>query len=158
MSKFKSQKGFTLAELLVVVAIIAVLVAISIPVFTAQLKKARLAVDEANIREAYSLMQYAMITEDITVDGVTKSLSDIANSANLSDYYFYLAKDGSLTHDSTKAYRLQASEDTCEQLENGLISLPNDNFTYSVGHTKDYRIAIQAYVINSNVELVLIAK
>lgn len=156
MRKFKFQKGFTLAELLVVVAIIAVLVAISIPVFTAQLKKARLAVDETNIRQAYSLMQYAKITEDITADGVTKTLTEIGASTNPLDYYFYLTEDGSLTHDSTKAYRLQASEDTCEQLENGVISLPNGS-AYSFGHTKDYRIVIQAYVVNSNVELILIA-
>ncbi|WP_205508076.1 type IV pilin protein [Eubacterium pyruvativorans] len=33
-----NKKGFTLAELLIVVAIIAVLVAISIPIFTSQLE------------------------------------------------------------------------------------------------------------------------
>lgn len=37
----KNRKGFTLAELLIVVAIIAVLVAISIPIFTGQMEKAR---------------------------------------------------------------------------------------------------------------------
>lgn len=35
----KNKQGFTLAELLIVVAIIAVLVAISIPIFSSQLKK-----------------------------------------------------------------------------------------------------------------------
>ena len=35
----ENKKGFTLAELLIVVAIIAVLVAISIPIFTSQLEK-----------------------------------------------------------------------------------------------------------------------
>ena len=50
----ENKKGFTLAELLIVVAIIAVLVAISIPIFTAQLEKSREAVDEATIRAAYA--------------------------------------------------------------------------------------------------------
>ena len=50
----KNNKGFTLAELLIVVAIIAVLVAIAIPVFTSQLEKARQATDAANIRAAYA--------------------------------------------------------------------------------------------------------
>ena len=49
-----NKKGFTLAELLIVVAIIAVLVAIAIPVFTSQLEKAREATDLANIRAAYA--------------------------------------------------------------------------------------------------------
>ena len=54
MFKKLNKKGFTLAELLVVVAIIGVLVAISIPIFTSQLEKSREAVDKANIRAAYA--------------------------------------------------------------------------------------------------------
>lgn len=54
MFKKLNKKGFTLAELLVVVAIIGVLVAISIPIFTGQLKKARLATNQANARAAYA--------------------------------------------------------------------------------------------------------
>ncbi len=50
----KNRKGFTLAELLIVVAIIAVLVAIAIPVFTTQLEKSREATDASNIRSAYA--------------------------------------------------------------------------------------------------------
>lgn len=50
----KNNKGFTLAELLIVVAIIAVLVAIAIPVFTTQLEKSREATDIANVRSAYA--------------------------------------------------------------------------------------------------------
>lgn len=48
------KKGFTLAELLIVVAIIGVLVAVSVPVFTAQRRKAVDAVNKANIRAAKS--------------------------------------------------------------------------------------------------------
>ena len=47
-----NKKGFPLAELLVVVAIVGILVAISIPVFTAQLSKARKATNLANLRAA----------------------------------------------------------------------------------------------------------
>ena len=49
-----SRKGFTLAELLIVVAIIAVLVAVAIPVFGSQLEKSREAADLANVRAAYA--------------------------------------------------------------------------------------------------------
>ena len=50
----KNKKGFTLAELLIVVAIIGVLVAIAIPIFTSQLEKSREATDLANVRSAYA--------------------------------------------------------------------------------------------------------
>lgn len=62
-----NKKGFTLAELLIVVAIIAVLVAIAIPVFTAQLEKSREAVDAANIRA-----KYAELMADAITDGETE--------------------------------------------------------------------------------------
>ena len=62
MFKKLNKKGFTLAELLVVVAIIGVLVAISIPIFTSQLEKARDAVTVANIRTAYAEAQTLALT------------------------------------------------------------------------------------------------
>lgn len=67
--KRKSQKGFTLMEMLIVVAIIAVLVAISIPVFNTQLEKAREQADAANMRaaKAVAIAQYLM--EEKSIDG-----------------------------------------------------------------------------------------
>ena len=66
MKKIKNTKGFTLMEMLIVVAIIAILISIAIPTFTAQLEKAREAADIANIRSAYS---EAMVKY---LDGATK--------------------------------------------------------------------------------------
>ena len=58
----KNNRGFTLAELLIVVAIIAVLVAIAIPVFTTQLEKSREATDVANVRSAYAAVVTSWLT------------------------------------------------------------------------------------------------
>ena len=59
----KNNKGFTLAELLIVVAIIAVLVAIAIPVFTAQLEKSRDATTISNLRSAYAEATALLLSE-----------------------------------------------------------------------------------------------
>ncbi|SDB59861.1 type II secretion system protein [Butyrivibrio sp. INlla16] len=62
-AKLNEKKGFTLAELLIVVAIIAVLVAIAIPIFSSQLEKSREATDLANVRAAYAEVVAEYLTE-----------------------------------------------------------------------------------------------
>ena len=76
LKKQKKSGGFTLMEMLIVVAIIAVLVAIAIPTFTASLHKARVAADWANLRAYYAELQADLLTtgeyrDDIpvTIDG-----------------------------------------------------------------------------------------
>lgn len=59
----KDSKGFTLAEVLIVVAIIAVLVAVAFPLLTGELEKAREATDLANIRAAYGSMMTKVVSE-----------------------------------------------------------------------------------------------
>lgn len=70
MRKMKNKKGFTLMEMLIVVAIIAILVAIAIPTFASSLNKARVATDEANIRAGYASVMAQVLTDDkIDVEG-----------------------------------------------------------------------------------------
>lgn len=74
MNKENDKKGFTLSELLIVVAIIAVLVAISIPIFSSQLEKSRRAVDMANARNIIGALSTGMNDGSIefgsdTIDG-----------------------------------------------------------------------------------------
>lgn len=66
------RNGFTLMEMLIVIAIIAVLIAIAIPVFASQLEKSREAADLANVRSAYAQVSAEALLGDptatVTVD------------------------------------------------------------------------------------------
>ena len=68
----RSRNGFTLMEMLIVIAIIAVLVAITVPVFASQLEKSREAADLANVRSAYAQVSAAALLGNpgttVTVD------------------------------------------------------------------------------------------
>ncbi|MDY3782226.1 MAG: type II secretion system protein [Candidatus Faecousia sp.] len=70
MKKNVRDRGFTLAELLVVVAIIGVLVAISMPIFSSQLHKARVAADIANLRNFYAELQVNYLETEKKNDAV----------------------------------------------------------------------------------------
>ncbi|MEA5142985.1 MAG: prepilin-type N-terminal cleavage/methylation domain-containing protein [Oscillibacter sp.] len=100
--KARDKKGFTLMEMLIVVAIIAVLIAIAIPTFSSQLKKANIAADQANVRSAYAVMQTCrLLNVDPTSDAAVPT----------ADTTWYMQKDGSfMAGDAgkTNAYALKA--------------------------------------------------
>ena len=101
MRKMKNKKGFTLMEMLIVVAIIAILIAIAIPTFANSLNKARVATDEANIRSGYATVMATVLTDDsFNVEGGTTGTK-----------VFYLNKDGSVdeTTAGTNAYTCQGT-------------------------------------------------
>ncbi|MFR3008073.1 MAG: type IV pilin protein [Blautia faecis] len=85
--KLKSDRGFTLAELLIVVAIIGVLVAIAIPIFTSQLERSREAVDLSDVRSAYAEVMMAAITGDTSATYTKDSGSE--NIQRNGWYLFY---------------------------------------------------------------------
>lgn len=55
MKKLLNKKGFTLMEMMIVIAIIVILVAIAVPSFNSSLDKANSATDDANERAAKSV-------------------------------------------------------------------------------------------------------
>ena len=99
MENKRNKKGFTLAELLIVVAIIAVLTAIAIPVFTSQLEKSREATDLSNIRAAY-----AEAVSDYLADGASRAKSATVSTIQqttegwvTADAYLYTRVNGTET-------------------------------------------------------------
>ncbi|MEA4971828.1 hypothetical protein SDC9_106540 [bioreactor metagenome] len=83
--KLKNKKGFTLMEMLIVVAIIVILLAIAIPSFNNALRKSKLAADEANVRAWYAQVMVDLMTDpeaDVPSEykGGTLQLGDVADS------------------------------------------------------------------------------
>lgn len=91
MRKLLNKKGFTLMEMLIVVAIIVILVAISVPTFTANLDEAKSATDAANLRAAKSAAQIYMLNNSDTIDEDTKD-------------YFYSIDEGDIVTTAPAAY------------------------------------------------------
>ncbi len=83
--KLSNNKGFTLAELLIVVGIIAILVAVAIPVFSGQLSKAKDSVMAANIRSARAQAS------------VSYMMKDCKNGGETWKYEFTVDKNGKMT-------------------------------------------------------------
>ena len=74
MKKF-NKKGFTLVEMLVVIAIIAVLVSIIIPTVSSSTVKAKAAADAANLRSAQAVVSIGLL------DGTYKPGDSLSASA-----------------------------------------------------------------------------
>jgi prepilin-type N-terminal cleavage/methylation domain-containing protein len=90
-----NQKGYTLAELLVVVAIIGILIAISIPIFTGQVRKACVATNKANIRAARA----AAIAQYYIDEAAGKFPNSVSHA-----YYHYDIKSGTIDLSMTEYY------------------------------------------------------
>ena len=86
--KKRNQKGFTLAELLIVVAIIAVLVAIAIPVFSSQLEKSRESTDVSNVRSAAAEVVATYLSEG--------SAKDVSVTAKQKDAGWLIGSDAAV--------------------------------------------------------------
>ena len=75
-----NKKGFTLVEMLVVIAIIAVLVAIIVPTVTSSTKKAKAATDAANLRSALATATIKLLEDPSITSFTAEDLSVPANS------------------------------------------------------------------------------
>lgn len=114
-------KGFTLMEMLIVIAIIAVLVAIAIPIFTAQLNKAKVSADAANIRSGY-----AEVSATILSDGTSSGT-------------YYLASDGTVTTSPTddfKAFKTQGEATNQNVAGQSLTWTAEETVSYTVSDSK----------------------
>lgn len=132
-----NKKGFTLAELLIVVAIIAVLVAVAIPVFTAQLEKSREATDIANLRSAYATASAAYLSGDYKDETL---FSKYDNDVDVAYYAEFDVSSGTIVRDETIMGGGKASQPGLK----GTVNLPDGVF---YGGCPNYTGADTNYII-----------
>lgn len=136
----QNRSGFTLMEMLIVIALIAVLVAIAIPAIASQLERSREAADLANVRAAYAQVSAEALLGDpqfmVTVDLKQKQADwQSANPVNI----------GGIVH-----YKNQGDTDNWKG-----VATPNG--TCTVSYDKDCGIILtwsgkaSAYPFNTNV-------
>lgn len=97
--------GFTLIEMLIVVAIIAVLVAVSIPLVGASLEQAREATDQANERAAKAAAMVEYITAGRTSTTTYFYCSDGTATAVLNDSDWPPAGSPGYDYGQSKAHK-----------------------------------------------------
>ena len=125
MRKMKNKKGFTLMEMLIVVAIIAILIAIAIPTFASSLNKARVATDEANIRSGYAEVMTEVLLGNFDVEDVSGSTAT-----------YYLQKDGSVSTDNTSdnLYKCQGAPSSDVEIAGQTVTKWSKNSTVTYNY------------------------
>jgi prepilin-type N-terminal cleavage/methylation domain-containing protein len=71
----RKNNGFTLVELMVVVAILGILVAIAVPIYTSNTEAAKIATDQANLRILNSATLHYRINEDMITSDVFEGIT-----------------------------------------------------------------------------------
>ncbi|NLH64003.1 MAG: type II secretion system protein [Erysipelotrichaceae bacterium] len=126
--------GFTLAELLVVVAIIGILIAVSIPIFSSQTTKAKAATDMANVRAAKAAA---------VVDYLSSGSSGPAT-------YYYDASKGTITTKEEDAKIITGYGKSTSPVSNA-TGTPYDNGTAHIVsiYIADDRTQIASWVLGT---------
>ena len=91
MKRQNKKRGFTIIELVIVVAVIAILSAVLIPTFTGIIKKSRQSADEAAVRNMNTILASEVVDKPDDIFDVAKLLSE--NGFNTENGLFTVYKD-----------------------------------------------------------------
>lgn len=140
MKRIKDASGFALIEMLIVVAIVAVLIAIAIPVFNNQSAQAQIAADQANVRilnsasAAYGV-SHGTVSGDIFL-GISTDAARI--DALIGDGYL---DEQPVVQQEKKRFKWSVAGQTW-QTDDVSYALTGDSVTFGSGY---YRTAITGY-------------
>lgn len=104
MKRKDNQKGFTLVELIIVMAILAILAAIAVPRFGASLDKAKEQADAANQMMLEKAAEMFVLNGEVAL---TTANQDITSDLETKDYVSEIPDD---PKDSTQTYKVEVKK------------------------------------------------
>lgn len=132
--KKKNNKGFSLVELIVVVAIMAVLLGVLVPTLVRHIETSKQSKDLDGIAEIRSAMEIALASEEF---------SDLSGDVTFTGGTVTITKDTAMSTDLTKEY-------TNEVLEN--LATGENSFEFKCGSKKYKSVSIKFSVNNQHVK------
>ena len=134
----KNQKGFTLVEMLVVIAIIAILVAIIVPTVSSATVKARYATDAANLRSIMGVANVNLLEDAADVAAATAAMTTFkCASFPGAKAYIYYVNPGFIIGYYDNGGNKYTIDSFAEAAESGnapiAVNLPTGGTAYPVG-------------------------
>lgn len=129
--KLNKKKGFTIVELVIVIAIIAILAAVLIPTFASLIRKANESADIQAVRQMNTYLAVNEVTADKSILEVYKTLANGGMSAKdyhplVSDRYFFWDSKLNRIVYTDAGYKVLFPEDSTAKQDNGWYSLTQE--------------------------------
>ena len=142
----RNRRGFTLIEMMVVIAIIAVLVAVIIPVMGNATTKARAATNAANLRSVEGEVVTMMLLQpDLFDKNNEQQVNDVTNAKNTVAYINAQVTRLEQKKDEAKAVFDAALSDLKNTMDLAYAAYQNSSFPASIGYWATYAAAKLAY-------------
>ena len=127
MKNMKAKKGFTVVELVIVIAVIAILSAVLIPTFSNLINKANESALQQNITNAYT--EYVIDTEGgniVAKNTVVIADKDSLTASNVKIYKFNTTKNSwEIATVTTSDYTVIAEDEEAKEFNKYYVFVPN---------------------------------